>query len=216
MNSNNAEEYCNALLAEADQFGDVRLDHGVWLTTAEKIDQERATLQEDLHSMDFSTSKYWIYYENEGVVSVDNGDDLHNAHIAYLSASQALRSGAIYQFHDQLDRWTPSVDECTEMLQLAAQKGLVECVKRLVPISNPMADESRALLVAAAFDHDQTMELLLPHSDPSAARKIAIESGHIEAAERIQLAMARREAATISAEVGMEIDCEQGKRQRRM
>ena len=216
MNSNNAEEYCNALLAKADQFGDVRLGDGVWLITAKKIDLERATLQEDLHFMDFSTSKYWIYYENEGVVSVDNGDDFHNAHIAYLSASQALRSGAIYQFHDQLDRWTPSVDECTEMLQLAAQRGFLECVKRLVPISDPMADESRALLVAAAFDHEQIIELLLPHSDAPAARRTAIESGHIEAAERIQLAVASREAAIISAEVGMEIDCEQEKRQRRM
>ena len=56
-------------------------------------------------------------------------------------------------------------------LRLAADKGHLECVKLLIPHSDPKADDSAALRWAAEEGHLECVKLLIPHSDPKADDK---------------------------------------------
>ena len=69
-------------------------------------------------------------------------------------------------------------------LRLAADKGHLECVKLLIPHSDPKADDSAALRWAAEEGHLECVKLLIPHSDPkaddSAALRWSANNGHLE------------------------------------
>ena len=74
--------------------------------------------------------------------------------------------------------------ESSIALRLAAQKGSAECVRLLLPGSDPKADESYALRIAAKYGHVECLRLLLPVSDAKAekwaALRWAAQSGHAE------------------------------------
>ncbi len=50
-------------------------------------------------------------------------------------------------------------------LEKAAEKGYVECVKILIPVSEPDQDGSQALERAAQNGHAECVQLLIPVSD---------------------------------------------------
>ena len=52
-------------------------------------------------------------------------------------------------------------------LELAAQYGHAECVKVLIPVSDPTAQQSYPLQVAASLGHVDCVKLLIPVSDPA-------------------------------------------------
>ena len=69
-------------------------------------------------------------------------------------------------------------------LQWAASNGLVEGLRRLLPVSDAKADDSFALWSAAKYGHAECVKLLLPVSDPKAgesyALRMAASMGHEE------------------------------------
>jgi ankyrin repeat protein len=69
-------------------------------------------------------------------------------------------------------------------LRWAADKGHLEIVKLLLPLSNPKANNSDALRYAALHGHLEVVKLLLPLSDPEAynseALRSAAQNGHLE------------------------------------
>ena len=68
-------------------------------------------------------------------------------------------------------------------LFLAADNGHAECVKLLIPLSDPKANESRALSWAAHNGHAECVKLLIPVSDINACSKslgLAARFGHTE------------------------------------
>ena len=73
--------------------------------------------------------------------------------------------------------------ECLALRE-AAEHGHAECVKLLIPISNPKADNSSALARAAKHGHAECVELLIPVSNPNAnnsgALGWAVHNGHAE------------------------------------
>jgi ankyrin repeat protein len=62
-------------------------------------------------------------------------------------------------------------DRYSSALQLAARHGHTQCVELLIPVSNPKAHNSYALQEAAVHGHTQCVELLYPVSDPMVALK---------------------------------------------
>lgn len=56
----------------------------------------------------------------------------------------------------------------TQLLVQASQKGDVETVKRLLPISIPKSNDNSAFRIAATFGHLEIVKLLLPVSNPKA------------------------------------------------
>lgn len=61
-------------------------------------------------------------------------------------------------------------------LRMAAQNGHIECVELLIPVSDPKAKDSYALRWAAQNGHVQCVELLVPISDPKADHSFALQS----------------------------------------
>lgn len=72
----------------------------------------------------------------------------------------------------------------SEFLIEASRNGNVAAVKRLIPKSDPTAQESFALRLAAYNGYTEIVELLIPVSDPKAldnrALQIAANNGHLE------------------------------------
>lgn len=83
-------------------------------------------------------------------------------------------------------------------LQAAARHGHAECVRLLIPISDPQANDSRALLLAAGNGHAECVRLLIPVSDPTVdhswALRLAAENGHEECV-RLLLPMSKPDAS---------------------
>ena len=75
-------------------------------------------------------------------------------------------------------------ESCSEALALAARNGHAECVKLLIPVSDPKHGGSRALRRAARYGHHECVSLLIPVSDAHAERpsalSLAAEKGHVE------------------------------------
>lgn len=71
----------------------------------------------------------------------------------------------------------------TTALWCAAVRGQANCVKTLIPVSDPKFDNSCALEAAARGGHLECVKLLLPVSDPNAALKEALINKHEECAE---------------------------------
>lgn len=82
----------------------------------------------------------------------------------FLKASQNGDIDQVKCFISNLDQTT--VDTRNFALQKAAQNGHTEIVELLIPVSDPKADESRALWAASRFGHKDVIQLLIPVSDP--------------------------------------------------
>lgn len=107
------------------------------------------------------------------IMAVNEGDA--------LALSQALADGANAKFKNSY------------ALQHAAQRGHAECVRRLIPVSDPLAEESMALRWAALYGNAGCVALLLPVSDALALRgdnssmsALARCNGHLKVAEMIE------------------------------
>lgn len=76
------------------------------------------------------------------------------------------------------------IEANTQLLYQAVKQQSVDNVRRLIPISDPKADNSYALRLAVGNGHIQCVELLIPVSDPksndSYALAVAAESGNIQ------------------------------------
>lgn len=72
----------------------------------------------------------------------------------------------------------------TSFLIAAAMQGHDAEVERLIPLSDPMFNDSQALYFAAANGHTRCVELLIPVSDPlssdSVALRMAVCNSHVE------------------------------------
>ena len=77
-----------------------------------------------------------------------------------------------------------SIPHNTKLLIQAAESGDAVEVQRLIPISNPKANDSQALQCAAFDGHIKCVKLLIPVSDPkthnSAALQMAARNGHTQ------------------------------------
>lgn len=91
-------------------------------------------------------------------------------------------------------------------LMHAARNGHEDCVKLLLPRSDPLARDSdgcSALMWAARLGHRNCVSLLLPLSDPWAqtpqgnARHLAAMGGYVVVTEMIDAHIAQREAGII-------------------
>ena len=87
----------------------------------------------------------------------------------------AARNGDTAKIADLLAGKTPlSQDQRNNALIVAAQNGRAECVRLLIPHSNPQALDSRALLRAAVNGHADCVTLLIPVSNPKADNSRAL------------------------------------------
>lgn len=68
----------------------------------------------------------------------------------------------------------PTLPENTKLLLQAAAQGNLDEVWRLIPLSDPKANYSCALDVAAQNGHTSCVELLVPISDPKAGNSFAL------------------------------------------
>lgn len=72
----------------------------------------------------------------------------------------------------------------SDALSRAAYKGYSECVKLLIPLSDPKRDNSYALCMAAGSGHAECVKILIPVSDPksddSNALRWSARNGHID------------------------------------
>lgn len=78
---------------------------------------------------------------------------------------------------DEVRRLIPlsdSLADKTQALQYAVQNGHFECVKLLIPVSNPKDNNSSALSRAAYYGDLAIIKLLLPHSNPKANNSQAL------------------------------------------
>lgn len=95
-------------------------------------------------------------------------------------------------------------------LRLAAEGGHADCVKLLIPVSDPLARGSGALAMAAERGHIECVKLLIPVSDQRAsgyrALKLATEFNRVECARLLAEAANPQddqvEALLIAAEEG--------------
>ena len=62
---------------------------------------------------------------------------------------------------------------CNRALLTAAKEDNVECLKALLPFSNPKANESEALTHALLCNRDNAVKFLYPFSDPKKALELA-------------------------------------------
>ena len=67
----------------------------------------------------------------------------------------------------------PKADN-SQALSLAARNGYADCVKLLIPVSDPKADNSKALSLAARNGYADCVKLLIPVSDPKADNSKAL------------------------------------------
>lgn len=78
---------------------------------------------------------------------------------------------------------------CQKALLSAARNGRAECLGVLIPLSDPKADNSRALSWAARKGHLECLDLLIPVSDPKASESQALAlaawAGHAECVKRL-------------------------------
>lgn len=79
------------------------------------------------------------------------------------------------------------IEDNTELLIQAAEKGDATEVQRLIPLSNPKNSDFAALRYAAAFGHTECVKLLIPVSDPGSetcyALHWAARGGHAQCVE---------------------------------
>lgn len=77
-----------------------------------------------------------------------------------------------------------NIQQNTNLLIEAANRGDIEGVKCLIPISNPKLNGSEALRTAAASGHSEIVKILIPVSEPqifnNQSLTIASQNGHIE------------------------------------
>lgn len=75
-------------------------------------------------------------------------------------------------------------EQKSDALRRAAEYGHVECVKLLIPVSDPKDLDSDALRLAARGGHVECVKLLIPVSDPATDNSVALAAaamnGHLE------------------------------------
>ena len=64
--------------------------------------------------------------------------------------------------------------DCSKALIISAVNGHTECVKLLIPLSNPKTNDSEALRLASSSGHTECVKLLIPVSDPKAKNNYAL------------------------------------------
>ena len=62
----------------------------------------------------------------------------------------------------------------TKLLIEASEKGNVELIKQLIPVSDPHWYDSRALLKASEHGHAECVKLLIPVSNPKTLNSVAL------------------------------------------
>lgn len=109
-----------------------------------------------------------------------NIDDLQAWLFQFASAGD-FASLALILSENSLSR-----EQCSLVLACSAANGRAQCVKLLIPLSDPTADESVALFEAARNGHADCVKLLIPVSDHTvygaSAFYAAAENGHAECA----------------------------------
>ena len=108
------------------------------------------------------------------------------------------------------------VSKSTELLQQSAFHGNAEEVKRLIPVSNPKADVSWALCVAADEGHEECVEMLVPVSDVEAATRILKQDiGNEFAVALIERVVVELERKSLSDAIGLDASIEQAPSRKR-
>lgn len=76
------------------------------------------------------------------------------------------------------------IEDNTYFLIRASEKGDINEVERLIPISNPQAHNSKALWISALHGYIDIVKILLPFSDPKAKDSLALQMaalrGHVD------------------------------------
>ena len=90
-------------------------------------------------------------------------------------------------FGEFINEAKEDVDQNTSLLIKAIEKNDIDEVKRLIPVSDPKANDSEALQLAALHGYAKIVMLLIPVSDPKAsnsrALELAISKGYTNIAE---------------------------------
>jgi ankyrin repeat protein len=97
---------------------------------------------------------------------------------------QAAKFGDLSTLTQALEGGAHAKESDSSALQWAAERGHAECVKLLIPASDPLVDNSMALRRAAKSGHAECVRLLVAVSDPLANNSEALcwaaENGHVE------------------------------------
>lgn len=87
---------------------------------------------------------------------------------------ESARRGRLSDVTHLLSLGADPLFEESHALRVAAANGHTQCVKRLIPPSNPKDGDSKALCSAAENGHADCVQLLIPVCDPKAKNSIAI------------------------------------------
>jgi ankyrin repeat protein len=97
---------------------------------------------------------------------------------------QAAQLGAVDALAGALEDGADARSGDSSALSFAAERGHAQCVRALIPVSDPVAKKSRALVVAAAGGHAECVRILIPVSEPKAGDSDALQwaanEGHVE------------------------------------
>ena len=94
-----------------------------------------------------------------------------------LSLHKAAEQGRIEAVQFWVDHANDVVSSEFDLaLRLAAEHGHTECVRLLIPVSDPKADQCVALWTAADKGHTECVRLLIPVSDPQAYGNLALQA----------------------------------------
>jgi ankyrin repeat protein len=97
---------------------------------------------------------------------------------------EAAKLGDVAALEQALEDGAEARAQDSWALSLAASNGHVECVRRLISVSDPLADGSGALRGAAQCGHADCVKVLMEASDPLAqnsyALRAAASGGHAD------------------------------------
>lgn len=134
-------------------------------------------MREPGHVIKYAATNGIIYVVNS---LIESSDKSARRYALYLSALNGHKDIV----NLLLTRVFFTVDEINIALQFAALNGHTEIVERLIPISDPKTNNSKALQNAAKNGHLECVRLLIPVSDPKAdeseALRRAVFHGHLE------------------------------------
>jgi hypothetical protein len=86
---------------------------------------------------------------------------------------QAVKRGDADEVRRLIPLSDPKAND-SEVLAVAAQRGNVDIVRLLIPVTDPQANNSVALADAARMHHPDIVRLLIPVSDPKANKSAAL------------------------------------------
>lgn len=155
--------YDNAALRIAAEMGliDFVVDLIPGSNLPQCLDQVLATVAENGHE---DCLQYLTQY-------IDTPDVGHSALVRAAVHGQYACLNILLPF---VNAQGHSSEAFTEALVRSVSRNNVECFKLLLPHSDPKADNSRALRVAAEHGHGHLVELLIPVSNPKACNSQAL------------------------------------------